>query len=429
MREIKTLADPAGVLNPGVVIADDPHAHLRHLKTTATVEEEVDRCVECGFCEPVCPSTDLTLTPRQRIVARRAEAAMREAGDKETADKLAADYTYEGMQTCAADGMCATACPVGIDTGSLVRRLRGEHRGAPAQALGRIATQHWSSATLTAARGISAAKRVPKAAAAASRLGRRVAGAEAVPLWSDDLPGGGRRRRGLLVPHAQVVLMPTCTSTMFGDDEVAADAFMTLCRRAGVAVMVPENVSSMCCGMPWSSKGLSAGAATMSSTVEEALHLATRGGELLVVTDAASCSEGLMKSLDGSGITIEDAVAFTARVLLPALSPNRTVGRLALHPTCSSTRAGINDALHAVAAAVAADVFLPPSWRCCAFAGDRGLLHPEHTASATATQAAEVRAYDADAHASCNRTCELGMSRATGHTYRHVLTLLEEATQ
>ena len=65
---------------------------------------------------------------------------------------------------------------------------------------------------------------------------------------------------------------------------------------------------------------------------------------------------------------------------------------------------------------------------CCAFAGDRGMLHPELTASATRAEAADVAAMGATAHASCNRTCELGMTRATGQPYRHVLELLEELT-
>lgn len=34
-----------------------------------------------------------------------------------------------------------------------------------------------------------------------------------------------------------------------------------------------------------------------------------------------------------------------------------------------------------------------------------------------------------DAYASCNRTCETGMARATGRPYRHVLELIEEATR
>ena len=63
MWRIKRLADPDGVLAPGVVLNDDPGVHLRNLKTTPPIEEEANTCVECGFCEPVCPSRHLTTDP------------------------------------------------------------------------------------------------------------------------------------------------------------------------------------------------------------------------------------------------------------------------------------------------------------------------------------------------------------------------------
>jgi D-lactate dehydrogenase len=124
-----------------------------------------------------------------------------------------------------------------------------------------------------------------------------------------------------------------------------------------------------------------------------------------------------------------DAVDFAARHILPKLPEHAKLESLVVHPTCSSTRMGINGSLDAVASAVAEKVDVPVNWGCCAFAGDRGMLHPELTASATRKQAAEVVELDAAAHASCNRTCELGMTRATGKDYRHVLELLEEATR
>lgn len=124
-----------------------------------------------------------------------------------------------------------------------------------------------------------------------------------------------------------------------------------------------------------------------------------------------------------------DAVQFVAERVLPVLGVVDQLDSLALHPTCSSTRLGLNPALEAVANAVAAEVLIPENWGCCAFAGDRGMLHPELTASATHRQADDVAIFDASAHASCNRTCELGMSRATGKDYRHLLELLEEATR
>ncbi|MCX6462078.1 MAG: FAD-binding and (Fe-S)-binding domain-containing protein, partial [Pseudonocardiales bacterium] len=145
MCEIKALCDPRGVLNPGVVISDDPDAHLRHLKSAPPVEEEVDRCVECGFCEPVCPSRDLTTTPRQRIVLRREIRRAHDAGDAALAAELEEDYDYAAVDTCAADGMCQTACPVLINTGDRVTRLRAERAGPVAGRGWATAARHWGA--------------------------------------------------------------------------------------------------------------------------------------------------------------------------------------------------------------------------------------------------------------------------------------------
>jgi D-lactate dehydrogenase len=125
---------------------------------------------------------------------------------------------------------------------------------------------------------------------------------------------------------------------------------------------------------------------------------------------------------------IVDAVQFSARQVLPRLELARKVPALALHPTCSSTRMGMNDELRGVAEAVAESVTVPDTWGCCAFAGDRGLLHPELTAGATRAQAAELATGNFTAHASCNRTCELGLTRSTGHEYQHVLELVDWAS-
>jgi D-lactate dehydrogenase len=108
------------------------------------------------------------------------------------------------------------------------------------------------------------------------------------------------------------------------------------------------------------------------------------------------------------------------------LGEYRKLDSLTIHPTCSSTQMGLNPDLVTVSEAVADTVNVPVDWGCCAFAGDRGMLHPELTAAATRPEAAEVTRLDATAHASCNRTCELGMTRATGKPYRHVLELLAE---
>ncbi|TKG72452.1 FAD-binding and (Fe-S)-binding domain-containing protein [Prauserella endophytica] len=443
MREVKRLCDPRGLLNPGVVLSDDAGAHLRALKSSPPVEEEVDRCVECGFCEPVCPSRDLTTTPRQRIVLRREIESARREGDRATYESLVAEYDYDATQTCAVDGMCQTTCPVTINTGDLVRRLRAEQTGRVADTAWSVAARHWDLATRTAARALDAAARLPlPLVTKANHAARVLAGTDTVPLWSPELPEGGQRRRVERdrgrSPSA--ILFSSCTGTMFGTTGLgSAEALRRLCERAGITVGTPHDLPALCCGTPWKSKGLTRGYDTMADKVLPALWDATRQGELPVVSDAASCTEGL-RHMVGTGdepyrrLRVVDAVEFTATTLMPLLTVTAKADSVALHPTCSATRLGIDTHLYSVAAAVSGNVVVPDEWNCCGFAGDRGLLHPELTASATARQAAELtsnaeQSGGHDAHVSCNRTCELGMTRATGHTYEHLVELVERATR
>lgn len=450
MRRIKELFDPAGMLNPGVLMDDDPKAHLRHIKTAPPVAEEVDRCVSCGYCEPVCPSKDLTLTPRQRIVTLRAIEAARLAGDTALVKELERDYDYESVQTCAVDGMCQTACPVDINTGLLVKRLRREDAGPVANAAWNAAAKHWGGVTRGASLALTVVDRLPAPAVVApNKAARAVLGTDTVPLYSPELPGGGSARKRPTPDRASdAVYFPACVGTMFGPAGAGSQpggpaggrgvqySLEQLCERAGITLLVPEGIDSLCCGTPWSSKGMGAGQATMKEKTLAALREATRDGELAIICDASSCTEGLRQVVEADDplvgqrpLRIVDAVDFVAERILPRLPEHAKLESLALHPTCSSTRMGINGALESVAQAVAEKVDVPVNWGCCAFAGDRGMLHPELTASATRKQALEVEQLDATAHASCNRTCELGMTRATGQDYRHVLELLEEVTR
>ncbi|GAA1117863.1 FAD-binding and (Fe-S)-binding domain-containing protein [Arthrobacter flavus] len=444
MRELKQLFDPAGMLNPGIILDDDPEAHLRHIKTAPPVAPEVDRCVSCGFCEPVCPSKDITLTPRQRIVTLRAIEQARLDGDTDLAARLEDDYDYESVQTCAVDGMCQTACPVEINTGSLVKRLRRDDAGRAANLAWSGAAHRWNLVTRGGGLVLDAAAKVPDAVVVpANQLARTVLGHDTVPLYSAELPSGGARRaRPAPSAAPDAVYFPACVGTMFGPAGTGSgvqDSFAVLCERAGLSLLVPAGIDGLCCGTPWSSKGMAAGEATMRAKTVAALLEATHDGELPIVCDASSCTEGLSGVLDQASRELEaagrsplvvlDAVQFVADRVLPLLGIVEPLESLALHPTCSSTRLGLNPALEAVAGVVAREVLIPETWGCCAFAGDRGMLHPELTASATSQQAADVAGFNASAHASCNRTCELGMTRATGEDYRHILELLEERTR
>ncbi|SDT45783.1 D-lactate dehydrogenase [Microlunatus soli] len=448
MHELKTLIDPAGILNPGTLISTEPDGWLQNLKTAEPVEAEVDRCVECGFCEPVCPSRSLTLTPRQRIVARREIAAAEQRGDVDHADGLRADHDYEVLDTCAVDGLCATACPVLINTGSLVSRLRAEETPRAVQRAWAVAADHWSPVTRLASTGLTAASHVPGIAAAASRVGRRVVDHELLPEYDAGLPRGGRPRTKITAPQGDPELVegPTapkipepvegpaavwfasCLGSMFGS--AAAEAFGQLCRRAGVELRTPDDLDGLCCGLPWKSKGLHDGQDRMRRRVRAALDSATDGGRLPVIVEASSCAEGLQVSVEDAGFRVIDALDFVAQQVLPRLRVTGRLDRIVVHPTCATTALGSTDSLVRLAEAVAEEVIVPTSWGCCGFAGDRGLLQPELTAAATAPEAAEVAALPpASAYVSSNRTCEIGLTRATGQQYQHVLEIVERLTR
>ncbi|HEY3548732.1 MAG TPA: FAD-linked oxidase C-terminal domain-containing protein, partial [Propionicimonas sp.] len=437
MQQVKRLFDPNGMLNPGVLLNDDPQAHLRHIKLAPSVEVEVDRCVECGYCEQICPSKDLTMTPRQRIAVRREIRSAELAGESARVDRLEHDYAYEGVQTCAVDGMCSTACPVEINTGLLVKKLRRESIAAPVAATWTTAAKHWGATTTIARSALTVTDALPGPLApvltVVNAAARAVVGTDTLPLWSAELPSGGRSRRRSQPGRAPTaVYLPACVNVMFGpaDDGPGVQlSFEALCEHAGITLLVPEGIESLCCGTPWSSKGVAAGYAAMRDRVLPVIGEATDNGRLPVICDASSCTEGfrhLIETDPDLHVEVIDAVAFVAEHVLPVLGEYRKLESLTLHPTCSSTQMGLNPDLVRVGEAVADVVNVPLDWGCCAFAGDRGMLHPELTASATRREAAEVAELGAEAHASCNRTCELGMTRATGTPYRHVLELLAE---
>ncbi|MFE5340573.1 FAD-binding and (Fe-S)-binding domain-containing protein [Isoptericola sp. NPDC056578] len=466
MRRVKDLFDPRGLLNPGVVITDDPHEHLRDLKVEASAGGEdaplVDRCVECGYCEPGCPSRTVTTTPRQRIALLK-ELAVAPEGERE---ELQQAYRYWGVQTCAADSMCVEACPVGIDTGVVMKGHRARSNPPVVQKGGEALAGSWGPVVDVLRGALGVAAKVPTPVVrVASEVARGVVGTDVVPRVDADLPGPGLRREAADLPAAdggapRAVLFSSCMGELFapaprglpdfdGSAVGAEYAFRVLCERAGIGLAVPEGIGGLCCGTPWVSKGLPGGAARMARQVLDALWTASRGGELPVVCDASSCTHGLVETphhLSGEDaerfarLRIVDAVTFVRTDVLPALADRgvdvERQGRVVVHPTCATVHLGAVDDLRAVAAAVADDAVVPAAWGCCGFAGDRGMLHPELTAAATHAEAADVAAGERelpggryDAYVSNNRTCEMGMARATGRDYVHVLELLEAATR
>lgn len=422
MREVKRLVDPHGILNPGVLLNDDPRIHLSNLKSLPRVEDEVDRCIECGFCESKCPSRDLTLTPRQRIVIRREQARRHAAGDAAGASALADGLAYAMNETCATDGMCATACPVGIDTGALVKRLRAEGHGAVARA-------------------------------AANATARRFSGVEAfsrtvlmLPRSFRDLPG-----RAVALPDtgpgkdAAAIYFPSCLTRVLGasrDGGAAvplARTIIDVASRAGLRLVIPNDVSGTCCGMPFSSKGFDAAHAIAANRTVERAWRWSDAGRLPVFVDTSPCAfsiatcRGVLTEANRrrfDAMRIEDAVLWAHDMLLPRLPVRRRVSRALVHPVCSVVKLGLAAKLTATIAACANEAIVPIDTGCCGFAGDRGFTHPELTEAATRAEAAEINAIAPCAfYVSSSRTCEIGMSRATGHPFVSFWDVLDAASR
>lgn len=243
---------------------------------------------------------------------------------------------------------------------------------------------------------------------------------------------------------AHAVYYPACVNRIFAgpEDEGSpslAEAVVSLSARAAKPVWIPEDVAGTCCATIWHSKGYDVANAVMANRIVEAAWGWTAGGRLPLVVDASSCTLGMShevvpylteanRDLHGE-LTVVDSLVWAAEELLPSLTVFRRVGSAVLHPTCSMEHLGDVAQLRAVAEACAEDVVIPDDAGCCAFAGDRGMLHKELTDSATAKEAAEVNTREYDAYLSANRMCEIGMDRATGRTYYSALMELERATR
>jgi D-lactate dehydrogenase len=439
MRRVKALLDPDGILSPGVVLTDDPEAHLRHLKALPQVAPLVDACIECGFCEPRCPSRDLTLSPRQRIVAARATAALAASGDRDTAESLRRDFAYEGDATCAGDSMCATSCPVAIDTGALVRQLRAAGGSRRARRAADWTARHFGLATAAARAGLRLARAVravplgPRVLDAVTAVGHGLA-PSVVPRLRPELalPRAAGAPAVVSAEGPPVVCFRPCLARVLGPlpGEPEPVTLKALLARAGFAAVEASAPEALCCGMPFASKGYPDAARVAAARTFDALWVASGGGRLAVVTDASPCAGALQEHARGEArrLRVLDFPTFWAETGLAHRPPSRRQPKAVLHPTCTLVKNGGLPDLLRVARACADEVVVPASAECCGFAGDKGFLVPELTASATRREADEVRALratGASLYSTC-RTCEIGMTRAVGAPYRSLVQLVAE---
>lgn len=439
MKEIKTLFDPNGLMNPGVIINEDAEAHVKHLKPLPPAHSIIDKCIECGFCEPVCPSRNVTFTPRQRIVGWREIRRMQDGAEKSRLlRELFSGYGYLGDDTCATDGLCATRCPVGINTGSFIKELRADQTGKYAIRSADWVAKHFglvcrtvntSLKTVDLLHGLVGTDVMEKGS---SFL--RVVSLKKIPLWNRAMPGGSSvpRSGGMAtVPGRRVVYFPSCIARSMGParDDNERDPLpaktVSLLIKAGYEVLFPERLGDLCCGQPFESKGFKAQADMKAKELDAALLKVSNDGEYPVLCDTSPCLMRMRETLDRR-LKLYEPIEFALEHLTDKLTFTRLERKVALHATCTARKMGLEGKLLQLAQLCATETVVPEDIYCCGFAGDRGFSFPELNAGALAGLREQVETCTEGY--STSRTCEVGLSLHGRIPYRNILYLVDEAT-
>ena len=441
MRRIKTLFDPEGLINPDVIITDKANLHLENIKPAVVAHPLIDKCIECGYCESNCPSRNLTVTPRQRIVLQREIARLQQSGQNpQRLAELLKGYEYFGDKTCATDGLCQLPCPVKINTGDHTKHWRAQHMSQDARRIAEFVAGHFAGITSTARIALGLANFAhsllgTNAMNSLSKMAHTISGG-ASPQWTPWMPKGAVLAKPKLKPKKaqhQVVYFPSCLGRSMGpakedrDARSLTEAMVSVLEKAGYAVIYPSDMDELCCGMPFESKGLPEIGDRMAAKLEKKLLKASNDGAIPVLCDTSPCVYR-MRRVFKSELKLYEPAEFIHDFLLDKLEFTQLPETVAVHVTCSSLKMGLQDKFLAVAQKCAAKVVRPPKIKCCGFAGDAGFETPELNASAL-EGLKEALPPETTSGYSNSRTCEIGLSSASGLSYQSVAYLVDRATK
>ncbi|WP_282126247.1 FAD-binding and (Fe-S)-binding domain-containing protein [Marinifilum flexuosum] len=443
MKEVKQLFDPKSLLNPGVIINEDPDCYIKDFKTLKPVHDIVDKCIECGFCEVNCLTAGFSLSARQRTVVQREIKRLENTGENpDMLKKLKKGFAYLGEQTCAGDGLCATSCPVGIDTGKYIKYLRSLNVDtARAQKISGMVANNFSTVGSTIRTGLKFVNGVHTVMGSTLLGGiaggfRKLSG-NSIPAWTPAMPKGvsGPKPKEINQENPlKVVYFPSCIAQTMGPakgdpyKESLHKVTQKLLEKAGYEVIFPDKMSSLCCGTPWESKGLIEHADQKSSELEAALLKASENGKYPVLCDTSPCLYRMRNVMDKS-LKLYEPVEFIHEFMMDKLKFNKVDEVVAVHPTCTTTKMGLTAKLKAVAEACAFHVVLPEEVGCCGFAGDRGFNYPEVNKYALRKLHPVIEKEKVVAGYSNSRTCEIGLTTNAGVPYMSIIYLVNRVTE
>ncbi len=445
MCRTKMAFDPKGILNPGVLINDDEEIFIKNLKPTPVVNTIVDRCIDCGFCENICPSKNLTLTPRQRISVWREINNLKNKGlDPSALKKLENQFDYFGEETCATDGLCELSCPVDIDTGKLIKEIRRENNSKLANIIANITCRNFGFITWFLKfllNVVNIARRIfgENIFRGITKLVRKIS-FNKIPMWNSFLPKGAKAKYKNDVNGQEnvVIYFPSCISRTMGnyskskyqDDQ--SIVMQRLLKKAGYKIIYPDRLKSLCCGMPYSSKGFKDQANQKAEELFSALNEVSNNGEIPVLFDNSPCVKTFRKFIEhnsANDLRVYDSIEFIADHLIDKLKITQQNEKIAVHSTCSTTKMGQTDKLLKIASECAKEIFVPEDVDCCGFAGDRGFLHPELNKSALKNLNASIKSHNCSSGYSTSKTCEIGLSLQSGIEYNSIVYLVDECSE